>query len=133
MRYRAFPFAMFLAAAPAIADACVKIRDGTDGNGASGGLTCMTFGRDQVRAAASLGIRLEGSYKSTRAQMFRSGWAIDFDSLVDPRGDGSLEPPACGSGYDAVCQVRMTKGKAAVWLTFSGTNTGFPLISVEAE
>lgn len=118
-------------ASAASAEPCVKVRDGTDGTGLSGGYTCMRFSEAERRAAARLRLQFAGPYQAVRAQMSRNGWTIDPDWLSDIEPEAKRGLPVCGQGWDAICHIQMKKGKATVVLTFSGTNRGLPLIAVE--
>ena len=113
------------------AEPCVKVRDGTDGTGPSGGYVCMEFSPPQRGAAAKLHLRLGSSYKVVQTRMVRSGWVMDPEFLSAFEADAKRGLPVCGQGWDAICHVEMRKGNSSVVLTFSGTNSGYPLISVE--
>lgn len=118
-------------AAAASAGPCLKVRDGTDGTGLSGGYACMRFSETERRTAARLRLQFASPYQAVRAQMSRNGWTIDPEWLRDFEPDAKRTLPVCGQGLDAICHIQMMKGKAAVVLTFSGTNQGLPLIAVE--
>lgn len=63
--------------------------------------------------------------------MARNGWGVDPKWLKDLGEDARQSLPVCGHGWDATCRIQMSKSKAVVVLTFSGTNPGYPLIAVE--
>jgi hypothetical protein len=118
-------------ASQASAEPCVKIRDGTDGTGPSGGYACMEFSQPQRGAAAKLHLRLGSSYKVVQTKMVRNGWVLDPEWLSLFEADVKRGLPVCGQGWDAICHIEMRKGNSSVVLTFSGTNNGDPLISVK--
>jgi hypothetical protein len=115
----------------ASAEPCVKVRDGSDGTGPSGGYECMKFGDTQRRTAARFHLRLASPYKEVKTQMARNGWAVDPAWLKDYADEAIRGLPVCGHGWDAVCHIQMKRGKSVIVLTFSGTNDGMPLVEVE--
>lgn len=122
---------VLVTAAQASAEPCVKIRDGTDGTGPSGGYTCIKFSKGERRTAAQFHLQLASPYKLVQAQLSRDGWIMDPEWLSDFEAEAKHGLPVCGQGWDAICHIQMKKGKAVVVLTFSGTNAGLPLIAVE--
>jgi hypothetical protein len=115
----------------AFAGPCVKVRDGTDGTGPSGGYRCMKFSKLQQQAAAKLQLRLASPYRVVRSQLSRDGWRIDPQWLEELLPEERSKLPVCGHGWDAVCHIQVTNGVESTELIFSGTNQGLPLISVE--
>lgn len=77
-------------AAAASAEPCVKVRDGTDGTGPSGGYMCMRFNEAERRAAAKLRLQFASPYQAVRAQMSRNGWMIDPAWLRDVEPEATL-------------------------------------------
>lgn len=112
-----------LTASSASAAPCVKIRNGADG------YTCMKFSEAERKDAARLGLRLGSTYATVRAHLTRSGWRIDQAWLDDLEADAKRDLPVCGQGWDALCLLQVKQGSEVVELVFSGTNTGFPLVS----
>lgn len=115
----------------ASAEPCVKVRDGTDGTAPSHGYACMKFSQAERKAAAKLHLRLASPYTVVRVQMARNGWVTDPAWLKDFEAEATRGLPVCGQGWDAICHIQMSKGRSTVVLTFSGTNSGYPLIAVE--
>ncbi len=98
------------------------------------GYDCMKFTPKEHRKAAELGLHLGDSYKSVQHTLTKHGWKLDRawlnESATGPLTDGEL---ICGSGWDAVCSTAFKSGKVVLVLTFSGTNSGIPLIAVDQE
>ena len=124
-------FVLGTAVLEVMAAPCVKVRDGTDGLGPSGGYRCIQFDERSRRAAAKFRLTLASPYEAVRTRMESNGWRIDEKWLEDWREDAERGLPVCGQGWDAICHIQMKKGTVAVVLTFSGTNEGRPLIAVD--
>ncbi len=114
----------------ATAAPCVKVRDGTDGTGLSGGYKCLKFSKSEKQAAAKIHLQLTSSYEAVWSQLKINGWALDPKWLSELEPEEKSKLPICGSGWDATCQIQVTKNKERVLLIFSGTNPGTPLIWV---
>ncbi|WP_229467490.1 hypothetical protein [Massilia sp. Mn16-1_5] len=116
-----------LATGLALADPCVKIRDGETER-------CMTFSPAQKRHAAQYGLQLAAPFKATKAALLKQAWVLDKRWLSDADGasaDG--KELSCGSGWDAVCQSAFRRGDVVLVLTLSGVNEGMPLVALEVE
>jgi uncharacterized protein YecT (DUF1311 family) len=111
---------------------CVKVRDGTDGTGPSGGYTCMKFSKSNEKEAARMRLQLTSSYDVVRSKLKANGWTLDPEWLRELGPEEKSSLPICGQGWDAICHIQVAKGGERVLLVFSGTNAGTPLISVEA-
>jgi hypothetical protein len=112
----------------ATAAPCVKVGDGTDGTGPSGGYKCLKFSKSEKQAAAKIQLQLTSSYEVIWSQLKRNGWALDPKWLSELEPEEKSKLPICGSGWNATSHIQVTKNKERVLLIFSGTNPGMPLI-----
>lgn len=115
----------------ATAAPCVKVRDGTDGTGPSGGYSCLKFSKSAKQAAAKIQLQLTSPYEVVWSQLQRNGWRLDAKWLNELEPEEKSKLPICGHGWDATCHIQVTKSDETILLIFSGTNSGTPLISVE--
>lgn len=124
-RHAAVFFALALASALALANPCVKGREG-DAH------ACLRFSPSAQREAADHGLRLGAPFQVNRQVLLKRGWVPDERSPDDDAA-AALEDRdmACGSGWDAVCQAAFRKDGRTLLLTLSAVNNGLPLVGVE--
>jgi hypothetical protein len=96
----------------ALAESCVKVRD-----------ACITFSKDERHAAEKQGLSLGLPYLKVRSRLLRHGWI--------EKNDEAGARLTCGVGVDAMCSAEFSQAKKVLFLTFSKTNNGMPLTSVD--
>jgi uncharacterized protein len=62
---------------------CVKVRDGTDGTGPSGGYTYMKFSNSDKKAAARMHLQLTSSYDAIRSQLKKMGGYLTLNGCAN--------------------------------------------------
>lgn len=104
---------------------CVKMRSGE-------GTVCMKFSASAIAVAEQYSLRLAEPYSVVKQKLAKQGWQIDHAYLSENSHHASAaDEVICGRGWDAVCSTAFKRGNEALYLSFSGTNEGMPLISLE--
>lgn len=118
-------FCSALITGPALADPCVKVRQGD-------AYACMKFSSSEKRAAASHGLQLAAPFAANKRALLKRGWNLGKQWLSE-NGAGAADGKEmrCGSGLDAVCQTAFRKNERVLVLTLSAVNEGKPLIAAE--